>query len=57
MDPRCRLQDAAAYNTFWNIRMDADTPLLAPPTYWAPSTNFIMASGANATSGVGVSYS
>ncbi len=35
-----KYQDAAAYNTFWNIRTTS-APIILPPATWAPQVTFV----------------
>jgi hypothetical protein len=47
-----RGQDAAGFNTFWNIRT-ANNRLVLPPATWAPRVVFVNAEGAAAVSYAG----
>lgn len=43
-------QDAASFNTFWNIRTNNDS-LVLPPYTWAPRATWVDTEGAKAVSG------
>jgi hypothetical protein len=51
-----RGQDAAGFNTFWNIRT-ANDRLALPPATWAPRVLFVNAEGAPAVGVVSTAYS